>query len=310
MNATLHTQISAIAGLSARFDEPMAAHTTYKVGGPAAAFVNVETSDALVAVLTLLASGAVPWLVLGNGSNALFPDRGYSGAVLHLAGTFDHVSVERDARGPGEHRLVAGAALSVTRLLRFIKEEQLLGVEFLGGVPGTVGGAVRMNAGTVAGEVSDTLEAAELTSARGVLWVAAADLGLAYRHSTLPADSVVTGARFAVRDADPGMRERLDAVLAYRKATQPLQSPSCGSVFANPPGDHAGRLIEAAGLKGHTIGGAQISELHANWIVNRGGATADEICTLIALCETMVRVRFGVQLQREVQFLGDWGVTA
>jgi UDP-N-acetylmuramate dehydrogenase len=310
MNATLQQQIAAIAGLSARFDEPMAAHTTYKIGGPASAFVVVHTGDALVGLLALLASAAMPWLVVGNGSNALFADRGYAGAVLQLGAGFDHVSVERDARGPGEHRLVAGAALSVTRLLRCVKEEQLLGVEFLGGVPGTVGGAVRMNAGTMAGEVAQSLEAAELTSARGSVWVGAADLGLSYRHSSLPVDSLVTAARFAVRDADAGMRERLDKVLAYRKATQPLQAPSCGSVFANPPGDHAGRLIEAAGLKGHTIGGAQVSEQHANWIINRGGASAADVRGLIALCQATVLARFGVELRHEVQLLGDWEVTA
>lgn len=309
MNATLQQQLTAIAGLDVRFDEPMAAHTTYKIGGPASAFVRVDTADALVCLLTLLASAAMPWLVVGNGSNALFADRGYAGAVLRLGSGFDHVAVERDGRGAGEHRLVAGAALSVTRLLRFIKEEQLLGVEFLGGVPGTVGGAVRMNAGTVAGEVAESLEAVELTSARGSRWVGAADLGLGYRHSQLPSDSLVTAARFDVRDADADMRERLDKVLAYRKATQPLQSPSCGSVFANPPGDHAGRLIEAAGLKGHAIGGAQISEQHANWIINRGGATAADVRGLIALCQATVSAQFGVALRHEVQLLGDWEVT-
>ncbi|MCB9728835.1 MAG: UDP-N-acetylmuramate dehydrogenase [Deltaproteobacteria bacterium] len=310
MNATLQQQLASTPGLRARFDEPMAAHTTYKVGGPAAAFVEVHSPDALVRLLALLAAAAVPWLVLGNGSNALFADRGYSGAVLHLGQGFDHVAVARDAGGPGTHRLSAGAALSVTRLLRFVKDEQLSGVEFLGGIPGTVGGAVRMNAGTAAGEVSATLEAAELTNAGGASWVPAAALGLRYRHSELPEGSVVTAARFAVRDADPDMRQRLDAVLAYRKATQPLQAPSCGSVFANPPGDHAGRLIEAAGLKGHTVGGAQVSEQHANWIINRGGASAADVHALIALCRRTVFERFGVELHHEVQLLGDWEVTA
>jgi UDP-N-acetylmuramate dehydrogenase len=310
MNASLQHQLAQIAGLDARFDEPMSAHTTYKVGGAAWAFVKVDTAEALLRVLAVLAAAAVPWLVLGNGSNALFADQGFAGAVLRLGAAFDHVAVTRDARGPGEHRLEAGAALSVTRLLRFVKDEQLLGVEFLGGVPGTVGGAVRMNAGTRAGEVSQSLEAAELTSASGPSWLDAADLGLAYRHSVLPVGAIVTAARFAVRDADPQMRQRLDEVLAYRKATQPLQAPSCGSVFANPPGDHAGRLIEAAGLKGRVLGGAQVSEQHANWIINRGGAKASDIYGLIALCQATVRAQFGVELRHEVQLLGDWEVTA
>jgi UDP-N-acetylmuramate dehydrogenase len=164
-----------------------------------------------------------------------------------------------------------------------------------------------MNAGTVMGEVSDALESARLVLPDGgAAWTAASELGLGYRQSTLPSGAIVTAARFRTRDADPTMRERLTEVLAYRKATQPLQMPSCGSVFANPPGDHAGRLIEASGLKGRQIGGAQVAQMHANWIVNRGGATASDVRDLIALCQSEVENQHGVRLRHEVRMLGDW----
>ena len=164
-----------------------------------------------------------------------------------------------------------------------------------------------MNAGTVMGEVSDSLEAARVVTPDGqARWVPASELDLAYRKSSLPRGAVVVGARFVTRDADPAMRSRLAEVLAYRKSTQPLQYPSCGSVFANPEGDHAGRLIEACGLKGHRIGDAQISEMHANWIVNLGGATATNVRDLIDLCVRTVDDQHGVQLRHEVKMLGDW----
>jgi UDP-N-acetylmuramate dehydrogenase len=170
-----------------------------------------------------------------------------------------------------------------------------------------------MNAGTALGEAKDALLEAELVlpaapgdAAPTRRWLAAAELGLSYRRSELPEGAIVTAARWRVSDGTPGMRERLAEVLAYRKRTQPLTMPSCGSVFANPPGDHAGRLIEAAGLKGRRVGGAQVSEQHANWIVNTGAATAADMRALMALCVAEVAARFGVTLRHEVRLLGDW----
>jgi UDP-N-acetylmuramate dehydrogenase len=294
--------------LTVRSDVPMAPYTTYKVGGPAALFIDVHEPDVLPDLLGRLAEHGIAWLVIGNGSNVLFADAGFDGAVLRLGNGFARAHVERDALGEGIHRLEAGAAVSITRLLRVTKDQELAGVEFLGGVPGTVGGAVRMNAGTVMGEVCDSLEAAAVAQAElPVRWIPADDLGLAYRHSELPEGGVVTAARFRCGDADPAMRERLAEVLAYRKATQPLTMPSCGSVFANPVGDHAGRLIEAAELKGHRIGGAQVSAMHANWIVNTGEATAADVRDLIELCVARVQEQSGITLRHEVRLLGDWG---
>ncbi len=305
MNASVRQRLHAIDGTTTAFDELMSRHTTYKVGGPASAYVDVHTVEALQRVIAALNQVGLPYLVLGNGSNVLFSDAGFRGAVLHLSRGLDAVALQRQA--DGSHTLVAGAALSITRLLRYAKSEELAGLEFLGGVPGTVGGAVRMNAGTRLGELSESLVAAEVVLADGArTWLDASQLDLSYRHSSLPAGAVVTAARFRTTDATPQMWTRLDEVLAYRKATQPLTMPSCGSVFANPPGDAAGRLIEAAGLKGRRSGGAQVSEQHANWIVNTGGATATDVRRLIDLCVTTVRTRFAVDLRHEVRFLGDW----
>jgi len=303
----LDARLAEVADLEVRPDAPLAALTTYRIGGPARWLLVPHTHAALGAALGALEGAGVPWLVLGNGSNVLVSDRGFAGAVVKLGRGFAGVELARDHGGPGRHRLEAGGALSITRLLRFAKAERLAGLEPLGGVPATVGGAVRMNAGTRLGELKDALLAAELvTPGAAPAWHPADALGLAYRRSALPPGAVVTAARFAVGDATEAMIARLDEVLAYRKATQPLQQPSCGSVFANPPGDAAGRLIEAAGLKGRRIGGAEVSEQHANWIVNVGGATAADVAGLIALCADEVEARFGVRLRPEVQRVGDW----
>lgn len=303
---TVQALLEAIDGLDVVRDEPMARHTTFRVGGPARLFATVRTREALGRALDTLLRERVPYLVLGNGSNVVFADRGFRGAVLKLDGLAGAV-VTRDALSPGVHRLEADAGLSVTRVLRLVKDKHLAGLEFLGGIPGTVGGIVRMNAGTSLGQASDALEAAELyVPTQGLRWFPATDLGLAYRYSYIPTGAVVTAARFAVIDEDPGMRDRLAEVIAYRKETQPLTQPSAGSVFTNPPGDSAGRLLDEAGMKGVREGGAEVSPLHANWIVNAGGATAQDIVALMRRCVGAVEAKFGVTLQPELRLLGDW----
>jgi UDP-N-acetylmuramate dehydrogenase len=307
LTPSLVDALKRLDGASTRFNEPVAAYTTYKVGGQVAAFVSIESPDGLARTLQLLQEHRAPWLVMGNGSNVLFADQGFGGVVLHLSKGFHDLTLHR-GDGPGsDHMLEVGAGLSITRLLRFVKAETLEGLAFLGGIPGTVGGAVRMNAGTTAGELSDALEAAEITcAAEGRRWISSDALGLAYRRSTLPVGSVVTAARLKVRDGDETTRARLDEVVTYRKNTQPLTWPSCGSVFSNPPGDAAGRLIEACGLKGHRIGNAEVSTQHANWILNLGDAKATDIRQLMRECIQQVHAQTGIRLHHEVQLLGDW----
>lgn len=302
------TDIAALAGVTVRADVPLAPRTTWKIGGPARWLVEVTELASLSPLLASLARAEIRWAVLGNGSNVLVSDRGFDGAVIVLEGALATVELARDA-APGEaraHRVIAGGGASLTKLLRLVKDEHLADLWVLGGVPGSVGGAVKMNAGTRWGEVSDALVEVVLARASGLGTVPAAALGLSYRHSAIDADAIVARAIFAVGDADLETRGKLDEVLAYRKATQPLQHPSCGSVFANPPGDSAGRLVEAAGLKGFRVGAMQVAEQHANWILNTGGGTAAEATRLIAHIQAEVEARFGVLLRPEVQRFGDF----
>jgi UDP-N-acetylmuramate dehydrogenase len=239
--------------------------------------------------------------VLGNGSNALIHDEGIRGVVLKLVGNLADLGVDGTSAW-------AGGGLLLTVLLSRLDKRGLAGAEPFAGVPGTVGGAVVMNAGTRLGEAADLVESAELVLPGGdLVTLQAADLAFSYRHARIPSGAVVARARLRLVETDLEARlaQRQD-FLKLRKATQPLDLPSCGSTFTNPPGDHAARLIQAAGLKGLRHGGASISTVHANFIVNHGEATAEDIRTLIATARCTVRDRFDVWLTPEVRLLGDW----
>jgi UDP-N-acetylmuramate dehydrogenase len=289
-----------------RFDRdvPLGPRTTWKVGGPADLLATVDHADGLGALLGWLLASGTPWFVLGNGSNLLVSDAGFRGCVVVLGDPFREVGcgpVDAD----GLTTVTAGGAVSVTRLLRAARAASVLGLEVLGGVPGTVGGAVAMNAGTRYGDTARILVHATVVTPEGRFDLDASALGLGYRHAALPAHGVVTAACFrGTATDDPAALGVYEAVLAYRRATQPLQSPSCGSVFANPPGDAAGRLIEAAGLKGAAEGGARVSELHANWILNDGEASAADVARLMARVQAAVATRFGVTLRPEARAVG------
>ncbi len=283
-------------GAKVTADAPLRRRAFWRVGGPAELLVEPTTASQLAAVLAL-----APVTVLGNGSNALIHDEGIPGVVLRLRGELAGLRHEEGA-------VWAGGGLLLAVLLKRLDDAGLAGAEPFVGVPGTVGGAVVMNAGTRMGEASDIVEAVEVALPSGQLArLHPASLAFAYRHAELPPGSVVTRAKLkVVADPDGARKAERQQFLARRKATQPLDLPSCGSTFTNPPGDAAGRLIEAAGLKGTTRGGAQISEKHANFIVNLGGAAAEDIRWLIAHARCVVRERFGVWMTPEVKLLGDW----
>ncbi|GMV41824.1 MAG: UDP-N-acetylenolpyruvoylglucosamine reductase [Myxococcales bacterium] len=291
-----------------RSDEELAPHTSWRVGGPADLWVEPADVDDLRAALAVFAAHEVPWIVLGKGSNVLVADAGVRGAVLNLEEGLRELRHEVDALGPGVHRLVAGAGAAIAGVLHYVVRHQIEGLELWTGIPGTVGGAVVMNAGTHLGETKDALLDATIMGADGAVSVRdAAALGLSYRHSALRAGEVVVGATFRVRTAlDSSFAQVIQETKARRRATQPVTLPSGGSTFANPPGDHAWRLVDAAGLRGHVIGGAQISELHPNFIVNLGDATAADIAALMRLAMTEVEQRFGVRLRPEVVRVGEW----
>lgn len=281
---------------------PLAPWISVRVGGPAELWVKPKTADALVQTLKLARDEGVPVTVLGGGANTLVGDGGVPGVVVKLPGDLLPDEKVVDAEGG---RITLGAGAAIARLVTQMKTNGLVGAEFLAGIPGTIGGAVTMNAGTKHGECMTVVEAVELATPEGIGWVAASELPYVYRHTSLPDGAVVTRARFRLMGGDVAESQRkMEEDLGYRKRTQPLSQPNFGSVFKNPRPQFAGTLIEQVELKGHVIGRAQISTLHANWIVNLGGATALDVTSLIALAQKRVRERFGVELQPEVKRIG------
>lgn len=289
---------AALSG-EVRAGEPMARHTTYRVGGPAAIFAQLDALSDVKTALELLAEEGVPWTVVGKGSNLLVSDAGYDGAVLVLGREF-----KRHAYEGGRLKVGAGTVLGV--LVQDAFHHGLQGLAWAVGIPGTVGGALAMNAGTRTGCVGDTVDSVTifvpgvgLTLARG------RDVKWGYRSSGLARSGIILEAALAVAQGDPArVRAEMERYLKERKASQPLGAPSAGSVFVNPEGDSAGRLIESAGLKGIRLGGAQVSSVHANFIVNAGGATAADIVGLVRKVQMAVKDTHGVDLRPEIRFLG------
>jgi len=282
-----------------RRHEPMARHTTLAVGGPARWFFRPADRAALVTVIQACPAD-VPILPLGRGSNMLVPDTGFDGLVVDLS---ELNSLQFDACV-----VSVGAGVRMSRVARQCAEHGLTGCEFMATVPGDVGGGVAMNAGCFAQQVSDSLREIEVLLRSGdIATIDAADLKMAYRHTDLPAQSLVLSAIFALHTGHPEqIRERMRSMRSRRSSTQPLAQPNCGSVFKNPDGEHAARLIEAAGLKGFRIGGARISDQHANFIVNEGEASSADIVALIERAQAAVKQQSGIELEPEVQMVGEW----
>ncbi len=284
--------------------EPLARWTTLGIGGPARVVARCRCRDAVVACVTACRACHLPWVVLGKGGNVLVPDEGLDALVLVLDGEL--ATLERR-----EHRFVAGGGLPLAKLVRAAVEASLTGVECLGGIPGTVGGALAMNAGAFGQEILDVLAWAEVVDGDGSArrmerW----EIEGGYRWSVLGKGRIVTTAEFALR---PERRDVLAARLREardrRRAALPVE-PSAGSVFRNPPGDWAGRLLELAGCKGLRVGGAEVSARHANVVVNAGGARAADVRAVIAEMARRVEERFGVHLELELKVLERDGSVA
>jgi UDP-N-acetylmuramate dehydrogenase len=289
------------AGLPLEREAPLAGLTTLRVGGAAAVLVRPADPAQLGAVLGCLSettTHTVPLLVLGRGSNLLVSDAGFPGVALRLGAGFKWLH----RRG---QEVSAGAAEAMPALASWLAQQGLAGLEFAAGIPGSVGGAVRMNAGAHGGQTGDLLVEVQLAGADGEGWVPAGELALGYRQASLPARSVVTAARWRLNpDRPDAIRDRLDELRAWRRATQPLRQRNCGSVFTNPAGDSAGRLIEAAGLKGARVGGASVSPLHANFVAVEPGGRAADVHALIALVQRRVLDAGGPLLVPEVRVIG------
>lgn len=286
-----------------RDDEPMARHTSWRVGGPAERLCRPAGRDDLSRLLASLADDTpVHWV--GLGSNLLVRDGGLPGVVIQPRGALADLELAED----GE--VEAGAGLPCAKLARTCGRNGLVGAEFFAGIPGLVGGALAMNAGAWGGETWAHVLAVETVDRRGHLrWRERGDFEVAYREVRGPPGEWFVRARlgFAPGGNPQALAARVRGLLAERAARQPMGEASCGSVFRNPPGDHAARLIEAAGLKGVRIGGARVSDKHANFIINDGAATAADIEALIGHVATTVHGRFGVCLQREVRIVGEEG---
>jgi UDP-N-acetylmuramate dehydrogenase len=304
-DSPLARELRAIAGLRLKLAEPLARYTSMKIGGPADYFIEVENGAALAALLPLLQRHAVPVCLLGNGSNVLISDRGVRGAMVHLAGEFKKIAWHDEG---DSIRVAVGAAYAVTQLVREAARKGFAGLEFAEGIPGSVGGALVMNAGAYGSEFEKVVEQVEAVDAAGepIVW-SRAEMRFSYRDSHLPAGMVVTRVTMRLRkDEAAAVSSKLRELVGRRKSSQPSGFPNSGSMFRNPPGDFAGRLIEAAGLKGKRVGQAQIAERHANFIVNRGGAKAEEVRQLMELARGEVKKQFGVELIAEVKLLGEW----
>lgn len=284
-----------------RRDEPMSRHTTYRIGGPARWFATVESLEALSAVLRECGRLDVPWTVVGQGSNLLVADEGYDGCVVVLSGEFKAWSFDE-----AEGRFTVGAAAPLGRIVQEAYRRGVSGLEFAVGTPGTVGGAICMNAGNRTQWIGARVASVTTFAPEaGLRRLRGSDIEWGYRRSSLPAGEVVVECELACQPGQPlRIQQDMEAALARRKQRQPLGMPSCGSVFRNPEGESAGDLLERCGLKGRRVGGAQVSELHANFIVNTGGATAQDVAALMKIARDEVMRVHGIELRPEVRFLG------
>ena len=299
--ADLAHDLASVADLKVRTEVPLGRLTTFKIGGPAAVVVTPGSVEALATALRLIRESGAPHFVLGNGSNLLVSDAGYPGVIVRVGSAFGFVEEE------AADRLRIGAGLLWRRILRFVMQEGVTGLEFGAGSPGTMGGAVATNAGTRGGETADRLLEAEIVDGDGEPGVLSkAALAFRYRNADgLPVGAVVTAVRIAVERDDPArVTETIRGYQAERRRDQPEREPSAGCVFKNPPGESAGRLIDLAGLKGTEEGGAVISPAHGNFIINKGGATATDVLRLIERIRERILAEHGIELELEVRQVG------
>jgi UDP-N-acetylmuramate dehydrogenase len=288
-----------------RFAEPLRRHTSFRIGGPADVWVEAADADEIVWLQRAAQRAEMPLLVFGGGTNVLVSDAGVRGIVMSLGRPFAAIEWT-----PGEActRVHAGGAARFKRLVTDAARRSLSGLEFAEGIPGSIGGGLLMNAGAFGGEIGSVIEAVHgVDPASGACVLPRDTLRFGYRFFELPRGFVVTAVDFILRPDD---RAAIDARIAdakrRREAHQPLGLPNAGSIFKNPPGTHAGRLIESVGLKGRRIGGAMVSERHANFIVNVGDATAADVKQLMDEIAQSVLQRAAVQLVPEIKLLGDW----
>ena len=286
-----------------RRNEPMASHTTFRIGGPCDLFISPETEEQIVFCIQTLRQMQVPMMVMGNGSNVLVRDGGIRGCVVKINSSGAEMQVD-----PKAQTLYAGAGETMMAIANRCMEEGLTGQEFASGIPGTLGGAVMMNAGAYEHEIGEIIQSVRVLTEEGqVCEIANADMHFGYRTSAATTHRwVVLGATLRLEKADPEqVRAKVQDFTRRRRAKQPLMYASAGSTFKRPEGHFAAKLIDDAGLKGASVGQAQVSEMHAGFVINRGGASARDVLALMQKIQQTVQERFGVTLQPEVKIIGE-----
>lgn len=283
-------------------DEPMKQHTTFKIGGPADYFLVPETGEEVGEIIKICRKTDTPYFILGNGSNLLVGDGGYRGAVIQVYRNMSAVTVEGTT-------ITAQAGALLSAVAAAAKNASLTGFEFAGGIPGTVGGAAVMNAGAYGGEMKDVLVEVTVMDAEGKIFAIPAEkLELGYRTSVIKkAGYIVLEAKIRLKEGDQeAIRERMKELTIQRTTKQPLEYPSAGSTFKRPEGYFAGKLVMDSGLRGYQVGGARVSEKHCGFVINAGDATAKDVRTLMDNVRDIVYEKYGVTLEPEVKFLGEF----
>lgn len=283
-----------------RANEPLARHSSFRIGGPAQFLVLPADDQDVARLQALVRAEGLPLYIIGLGTNILFPDEGLPGIVLKLAGRLNQIAASR-------HLLHVGAGAPLVAVAREAARRGLTGLEFAEGIPGTLGGAVYMNAGAFGGEMARVVKEVQVRTETGEARIlSGAEMDFRYRFSRLQRDKgwAVTAVVLELEEDEPArILSRMDIYRAKRQATQPKGYPNAGSIFKNPPGEAAGRLIERVGAKGWRVGGAEVSTVHANFIVNRGGATARDVLTLMDRIQRAVEEATGIRLEPEVRVL-------
>ncbi len=281
----------------------LAGYTTFRIGGPADVLVQAGEEEQLERVLAWCRESGRPWILLGRGSNVLVDDAGFRGTVILLDGTLAQIEVRGD-------QITAGAGASLARIARTALEHELTGVEYAAGIPGTLGGAVYMNAGAYGGEIGRTVSSIRYLDKEGIHEIGPEEAGFEYRSSRfMRENAIVLGAEMTLQPGDrQAIMERMQELAEQRKSKQPLEYPSAGSMFKRPEGFFAGKLIQDAGLAGYSVGGAQVSEKHCGFVINRGNATAEDVRELVRQVADRVEQTFGVRLEPEVRYLSQEGL--
>ena len=282
--------------------EPMASHTTFRIGGPADYFVMPETVEELAAVLKLCKEEQMPYFILGNGSNLLVGDKGFRGVVIQLYKNFDGIQIEGT-------KVTAKAGAMLIRVAKESGKAGLTGLEFASGIPGTIGGAMVMNAGAYGGEMKDVVTAVTVLTKEGDIKILTGDeMNFRYRGSVVEDEGyIVLEAVMELKEGNlEEIQARIDELSIQRKTKQPIEYPSAGSTFKRPEGYFAGKLIQDAELRGYRVGGAQVSEKHCGFVINAGGATAADVMQLMQDVSDKVNAQFGVTLEPEVKRVGEF----